>query len=127
MQFHGAVADARRFLAAFDVIVISSRTEGSPMVLLEAMAAEVPIITTAVGGIPDMISEKEALLVPPDDPASLAEAMRQVHDFPGTAHARARLAHARLVRESSFDGWIDRYEAIYAALREPAAAGSAAR
>ena len=126
VRWHGAIADARRFLRAFDVIVLSSRTEGSPMVLLEAMAAEVPIVTTRVGGIPDMISEQESLLVPPDDPASLAEALRAVQEFPGMAHARARVAHARLVRDNSFDAWIARYESIYAAVGEPAVAGSAA-
>jgi glycosyltransferase involved in cell wall biosynthesis len=125
IRWHGAIAEASRFLRAFDVIVLSSRTEGSPMILLEAMAAEVPIVTTRVGGIPDMISEKESLMVPPNDPVSLAEALRAVHEFPGTAYARARVAHARLVRDCSFDGWIARYESIYAALGEPAAVGSA--
>ena len=126
IRWHGAVADAQRFLRAFDVIVLSSRTEGSPMVLLEAMAAEVPIVTTRVGGIPDMISEKESLMVSPNDPATLAEALRAVHDFPGMAHARARLALARLVGGCSFGGWIARYESIYAAIGEPAAVGSGA-
>jgi glycosyltransferase involved in cell wall biosynthesis len=125
IRWHGAVADARRCLRAFDVIVLSSRTEGSPMVLLEAMAAEVPVVTTRVGGIPDMISEREALMVPPDDPASLAEALRAVHDFAGPAYERARLAYARLARDFSYHRWIARYESIYAALAAPAAVGSA--
>ena len=125
--WHGAVADARRLLRAFDVIVLSSRTEGSPMVLLEAMAAEVPIVTTDVGGIPDMISETESLMVAPNDPAALAEALRAVHDLRETAHDRARLARERFARDCSFDGWIDRYESIYTALCEPAEVGVGAQ
>ena len=125
--WHGAVVDARRLLRAFDVIVISSRTEGSPMILLEAMAAGVPIVTTDVGGIPDMISETESLMVAPNDPAALAEALRAVYEFDGMARERAQLARERFERECSFDGWIARYESIYAALCEPAEIGCEAQ
>jgi glycosyltransferase involved in cell wall biosynthesis len=65
IRWHGTIPDASRLFAAFDVFVMSSRTEGTPIALFEAIAAAVPVITTAVGGIPDVVSQAEALLVPP--------------------------------------------------------------
>ena len=49
VRFHGNVANAGRLLKAFDVLVLSSRSEGTPMILFEAMDAEVPVVATRVG------------------------------------------------------------------------------
>src|SRR5262249_12070704 len=49
VTWHGLVPDAGRLLAAFDAVVLSSRTEGTPIILFEAIAARVPVVTTAVG------------------------------------------------------------------------------
>jgi len=56
VTWHGAVPDAARLLAAFDVLVLSSRTDGTPIVLFEAMAAGVPIVASAVGGMPELLT-----------------------------------------------------------------------
>ena len=116
VQWHGTVPDAARLLAAFDCFVLSSRTEGTPMVLFEAMAAEVPVVATAVGGVPDIVSAEEALLVPPDDPAALAGAVRAMYADPAAAAARARAARRRLDNDYGVAGWVARYDAIYAAV-----------
>jgi glycosyltransferase involved in cell wall biosynthesis len=74
--FTGQLSDVQPFYALADVFVLPSHSEGSPNVLLEAMAANVPIVATAVGGVPEMVADNEsALLVPPTEPPSLAAAV----------------------------------------------------
>jgi glycosyltransferase involved in cell wall biosynthesis len=73
--FFGARSDVSELLPGADALVLSSITEGLPMALLEAMAAGVPCVATAVGGIPALLSEGAGFVVPPSDPAALASAM----------------------------------------------------
>ncbi|HXM50515.1 MAG TPA: glycosyltransferase [Pyrinomonadaceae bacterium] len=74
--FTGQLTDVQPFYAMADVFALPSHGEGSPNVLLEAMAANLPIVATAVGGVPEMIANDEsALLVPPNDPQSLTTAL----------------------------------------------------
>jgi len=112
-QWLGSIPDAARYFAAFDVFVMSSRAEGLPMVLLEAMAARIPIVTTSVGGIPDLLSPAEGVLVPPDDPAALAAAIRATIDDPGAAFARAQAAQLRQRSEFDVEPWSARYVSVY--------------
>jgi glycosyltransferase involved in cell wall biosynthesis len=77
--FTGQVNDVGTFYAAANVFVLPSHSEGSPNVLLEAMAANLPIVTTSVGGVPEMVENNEsALLVPANDPQSLASSIGQL-------------------------------------------------
>ncbi|HXC24648.1 MAG TPA: glycosyltransferase [Gemmatimonadaceae bacterium] len=117
VRFHGLVENAARTLGAFDALVLSSRTEGTPMVVLEAMAAGTPVIATRVGGIPDMVSETEATLVPSEDPAALAMAIRNLLADPAAAAARAERARARLTTEFGIEPWLLYHESLYRALR----------
>lgn len=116
VHWHGAVADAGRLYSAFDLFVLSSRTEGTPIALFEAMAAEVPIIATEVGGVPDVVSPAEASLILPGDPVALASAIRDAHGAQKAAQRRARAARARLSRAFAIRPWLDRYVAIYQAV-----------
>lgn len=113
VRWLGNVAGAARLFAAFDVFALSSRTEGTPIVLFEAMAACTPIVTSAVGGVPDVVSPAEALLVTADDPAALADAIRAVHADRAAAGQRARRANERLTRDFAPGPWVERYERIY--------------
>jgi len=113
VRWHGAVRDAGRLFTAFDLFVLSSRTEGSPIVLFEAMAAGVPVIATTVGGVPDTVSTEEAVLVPPEHAAALAAAIRAAYRTPEVARARAARARERLHREFAPQPWAERYERIY--------------
>ncbi len=121
VQWLGTVSDAGRLFRAFDVFVLSSRTEGTPIVLFEAMAVGTPIVATAVGGVPDVVSSAEALLVPPDDPPSLTDAIRAVRDAPEAASGRAAAAQCRLAVEFRVEPWLKRYEVLYQEIQRPTA------
>ena len=75
----GKLTTFRFTYAAADVLVNPSHSEGSPYVLLEAMAAGLPIVATAVGGVPEMVENNEtALLVPAGDPQAMADAIARM-------------------------------------------------
>ena len=116
VTFHGPVVDAGRFLAAFDLLALSSRTEGTPMVLFEALAAGVPIVATTVGGVPDVVSEREALLVPSEDPGALATAIERALGFPEEARERADRAAHRLRSAYAVEPWLDAHVSLYRGL-----------
>jgi glycosyltransferase involved in cell wall biosynthesis len=116
VRWHGLVPSAGRLVSAFDLLVLSSRTEGTPIVLFEAMEAGVPIVASAVGGVPDVLGPDEALLVPPGDPDRLAEAMRAVFGDLAGAAARASRARARLATDFAAGPWLDQYESLYHSL-----------
>jgi glycosyltransferase involved in cell wall biosynthesis len=113
VSWSGELTDASRFFPAFDVFVNSSRTEGTPITLFEAMDSSVPIIATAVGGVPDVVSSEEAILIPPGDAAALAAAIRTVHDKRDVAVARAERARRRLARDFAVEPWVEAYSRIY--------------
>lgn len=96
----------RREYADADLLVVPSRAETYGMVVAEALAAGVPVVATAVGGIPEAVgrtpSGVPALLVPPDDPAALADALaRWLTDD----RLRCRLRGAALARRETLPGW----------------------
>lgn len=113
IRWCGLVPDAARLFRAFDCFVLSSRTEGTPIVLFEAMASGVPIVATAVGGVPDVVSERDAVLVRPADARALARGVLEVRDDPAAARARAARAQRRLLDERGVEPWVARYDAIY--------------
>ena len=114
----GLVLEAERYFSAFDALVISSRTEGTPMVMFEAMASGIPIVAAAVGGIPDVLSPNEAVLVDPLRPEMLANAIRSIVVDPEAAAGRAQAAKRRLSSNFTERTWLERYEEVYRAARE---------
>jgi len=77
--FTGQVRNVEVYYAAADVLANPSHSEGSPYVLLEAMAANLPIVATAVGGVPEMVKNNQTgLLVPASDPQAMADAIARV-------------------------------------------------
>jgi len=113
LRWHGVIERADRLYGAFDVFALSSRTEGIPLVLFEAMAAGVPVVAARVGGVPEVLGDGDALLVDSDNPAALAEALGSVQRDAHGAYERAERA-GRILRERfGADGWLDRYEAVY--------------
>jgi glycosyltransferase involved in cell wall biosynthesis len=87
--FRPSTADVRSIYAAIDALVIPSRSEGLPNVLLEALAEDLPLVSTAVGAVPEVLQDPMAgLIVPPGDPAALADAMTRIIDTGRTPAAR---------------------------------------
>jgi glycosyltransferase involved in cell wall biosynthesis len=92
VSFLGARSDVPTLLAAADLLVLPSRWEGLPVILLEAMAARLPILATRVGGIPEVLEHGvSGWLVPPEDAPALAEGMTHLLQ---SKPARARQAEA---------------------------------
>lgn len=77
------VTDAARYLKAFDIFALPSIKEGLPYVLLEAQCAGIPIVATAVGGIPEIVNKANGILVQPNRPDLLADAILSInHKMP---------------------------------------------
>ena len=73
-----SLEERSEFMKSIDAFVLPSLTEGTPNVIIEAMAHEKPIIATAVGGVPDLVTEDVGILVAPDDTRALAAAMTRM-------------------------------------------------
>jgi glycosyltransferase involved in cell wall biosynthesis len=78
VRFLGWRRDLRALYASFDVLALTSRNEGTPVAVIEAMAAARPVVATKVGGVPDVVDAGSGLLVPSDDGESLAGALREL-------------------------------------------------
>ncbi len=114
VEFVGYVDQAARLLSGFDVYVMSSRSEGTPIALLEAMGAGLPIVATAVGGVPDMLGDGEAgWLTPPESPAALASTLEEVLTDPNQRARRSAAARRRIDEHYSPDHWFSRHEDVY--------------
>jgi L-malate glycosyltransferase len=117
VRFLGDRADVLGVLAALDVFVLPSRTEGMSNALLEAMAAALPVVATAVGGTPEVVSDgASGLLVAPDDPVAMTRAIERVL---ADVALRASLgAAARQTVEARYGAksMVRRLEAVYAAI-----------
>jgi glycosyltransferase involved in cell wall biosynthesis len=111
-RFLGYREDPIRILVAADVFCLSSRFEGLPISLLEAMASGLPIVATSVGGIPSVITDgKEGRVVPPGDPTSLAAALAELCD-PQLRSQMATAADER-VRAFGMDQAVQRQQELY--------------
>jgi glycosyltransferase involved in cell wall biosynthesis len=114
VRFLGSRDDVAALLVAADVAVLSSRSEGLSLALLEAMAAGKPVVATRVGGNPEVLTDGETgRLVPPADPEALAAALLEVLDQPGQAAALGRAARSRVVERFSLRGMVTQYEQVY--------------
>lgn len=107
VHFLGWVDDLCRYQATIDLCVLSSLNEGTPVAAIEAMAAGLPVVSTSVGGVPDVVEDGvSGLLVPVGNVTALADALVQLATSParraemgqaGRLLAKARYSHVRLV------------------------------
>ena len=112
-----ATSDAAELMRAMDVCVLTSKREGSPNVVLEAMALGRPVVAAAVGGVPEIIEDgANGLLVSTRDPNDYAEAVLRCLDDRAWAEAIGACARERVQRAFSLDRMVESYRALYAEL-----------
>ncbi len=123
VRFLGERPDVERLLPGMDVFVLSSREEGIPNALLEAMAAARPAVATAVGGTPEVVQDGETgWLVPPRDPQALAAALEAALSDPVEAARRGAAAQRATRERMSIQSMVERHARFYRAAVEEGAA-----
>ena len=114
VHFLGRRDDIAGLLAAADVFVLASRWEGNPLAVMEAMAAGLPVVATAVGGVPELLEDAvHGFLVHPGDAPAMSRALLYLMHNPGE---RARMGQAAAIRaRDRFDHrqMVKAYEALY--------------
>ena len=122
--FHGWRRDMAAVYGDLDVVVNCSRNEGTPVALIEALAAARPVVATRVGGTPDLLGDgRRGLLVPPGDAAALAAGVIDALGGSDAVRGRAREGQAYVLAHHSSRRLIDDVDALYRELlSRPAAA-----
>jgi glycosyltransferase involved in cell wall biosynthesis len=113
VSFLGLVQRVPEMLAACDLFALASHWEGAPMAAIEAMAARLPVVATAVGGLPELVVDGvTGLLTPPGDDEALAAAMAALADHP---EKRRRFGDTARLRAARFDvsAMVESYAAFF--------------
>jgi glycosyltransferase involved in cell wall biosynthesis len=117
VTFLGTVLPVEPLYPLLDLVVLPSRSEGLPNVMLEAFRADVPVVATRVGAVPEVLEGTDAgRMVPPEDPSRLAEAIVAALDAanaPGSSAAAAR-ARAEVVARFSLASRVRAHLDLYA-------------
>jgi glycosyltransferase involved in cell wall biosynthesis len=114
LSFHGWRRDMEAVYGDLDVVVNSSRNEGTPVALIEALASARPVVATRVGGTADLLGGGAfGLLVPPEDPQALAAAILGVLDEPQAAQRRALRGRAQVLVKHGAARLVDDIDRLY--------------
>jgi glycosyltransferase involved in cell wall biosynthesis len=120
VRFVGWRRDLPRVYADLDVVVLTSRNEGSPVSLIEAMAAARPVVATRVGGVPDLIEHaRHGLLAPTGDVSALAEAIELIVNSADHGRAMGEAGRARVYPAFTARRLITDIDRLYTTLLEP--------
>ena len=112
--FLGMRSDVDRILSVFDVYALPSRSEGTSLSLLEAMAAGKAIVATNVGGTAHILrNEYNSLIVPPDDPLRLADAILRLMSNGGLTNELSKNAKSDVMRKYSAEQMVRKYINLY--------------
>jgi len=114
--FLGRRNDVDRLIRAFDLVTLTSSREGLPLAILEAMSHAVPVVTTAVGGLPDLLRDGGGRLVSHGDIEGLAMALESFMGRPHLRRAQGRIARATVRDTHSSEAMARAYTSIYAEL-----------
>jgi len=114
VRFLGVRSDIPDLLRAADVFVFPSRWEGNPLSVMEAMAAGLPVVATAVGGVPELVEDGvSGILVPNEDLEGLTAAMLRMVQHPDLREQMGRAARCRAVERFDIQQTVRAYEALY--------------
>jgi L-malate glycosyltransferase len=114
IAFLGHREDVAALLEEADLFVLSSRSEAFPNSVVEAMAAGLPVIAAAVGGLLELVEPgRTGVLVPPDDPYALASALDSLIRSPERARLLGEAARAEIAQRYSFDRMVRAFEDLY--------------
>jgi glycosyltransferase involved in cell wall biosynthesis len=113
VTLHGAVASPEPALSSIGMLVLPSEAEGFGLVLIEAMAAGIPVVATAAPGIRDVVqNEQTGLLVPVAAPGELAAAIRRIIDDAALRERLVENGRAEVLRHFNWDAVLAQYRAV---------------
>ncbi len=113
VYLHEWIPNAASYLKAFDIFVLPSIKEGLPYTLLEAGLAELPVIATKVGGIPEIIGHDEGFLVEPANSDALAEKIEELINNPERGKTMAANLHQKILKEFSLSKMLRTTTMVY--------------
>jgi glycosyltransferase involved in cell wall biosynthesis len=117
ITFTGFQENVFTYLKKMDVFVLPSRTEGTPLSILEAMSVGIPVIATNVGGIPEIVIDNETgLLVSPESPLDLANSIKKLLSNPRMMNKMGQKAKALVLQRFNPINFIREHEAVYKSL-----------
>jgi glycosyltransferase involved in cell wall biosynthesis len=117
VRFLGIRQDVPSILRVAKVFALTSRSEGAPLTLLEAMAVGLPVVVTAVGGMPEIVRDGvDGILVPRGDVDAIASALIRLLEKPAAASAMGAAAARRIREYYTIDRAVERYYRLYARL-----------
>lgn len=115
----GARTDIAELMRGFSLFALSSITEGTPVTMLEAMACRLPVVSTAVGGIPELIDDGvTGTLVPAGDSAAMAAALARYAGDPALGARHGWAAREHIEAHNSVAAMVHAYVALYDGLRQ---------
>jgi glycosyltransferase involved in cell wall biosynthesis len=114
VTFAGWIERPREYLPGFELVAMPSRFEGLPLLAIEAALLERPVVATAAYGLPDVVRDGDTgVLVPPEDPVALANAIAGLLHDPARRAEMGRRARARALEKFSVEGMARSYEELY--------------
>jgi glycosyltransferase involved in cell wall biosynthesis len=114
VYFTGNLDDVRPWLGEFEVLLLPSRREGLPTVVLEAMAMGRPVVASRIGGVPEVVLDgRTGLLVPPEDPVVLATAVGELLQDASRRQEWGRAGQERVKKEFGLEKMIRKLEQLY--------------
>jgi glycosyltransferase involved in cell wall biosynthesis len=114
IRFLGHRDDVPDIMAASNVLLLTSRSEGVPQAVSQAMGIGLPVVATSVGGVPELVHDQETgLLVPPEDPAAIVAALRHLKSSPDLVARFGQRGRQFATERLSLEAMLDATERLY--------------